>query len=314
VPSRSDAPARTWQHVLAAVPEASPVGGLTAAAEPAATTVAGRARKIKRVDETPADLLADLEYEVSEPATRSALDDMRAWRQEQRAERERLDDLDAPDTRPWKEQQLEKLTGSLPFVALVFAIVPFGSEPSPDVFVLISGAAALIAAARMLFVQAGRAKEPVQFRGLLLLSTIVIVATPIIAIGRALLGNHPVADDVPSMLGLVAQVIAAVAYIVSTMRAPTAAQLAARRAADPAMPRDPSDDFYDAIETQVAELDAAVDELAPLRLRAALTGRDSAVARASRHTVVDAIRVLFEREQIGDDEAEWMLREALTVR
>jgi hypothetical protein len=296
------------------VPEVSPVGGLTAAAEPAATTVAALARKIKRDDETPADLLADLEYEVSEPATRSALDDMRAWRQEQRAERERLDDLEAPDTRPWREQQLEKLSGSLPFVALVFTIVPFGSEPSPDLFILISGAAALIAAARMLFVQAGRAKEPVQFRGLLLLSTIVIVATPIIAIGRALLGSHPVADDVPSTLGIVAQIVAAVAYIVSTMRAPTTAQLAARRAAHPAMPRDPIDDFYDAIESQIEELDAAVAELAPAHLRAALAGRDPAVARASRHTVVDAIRVLFEREQIDADEAEWMLREALTVR
>lgn len=52
-------------------------------------------------------------------------------------------------------------------------------------------------------------------------------------------------------------------------------------------------------------------EQAPAHLRAALADRDPVIARSSHHTVLEAIRILFDREEIDGDEAAWMLREAL---
>ncbi|RUQ98176.1 hypothetical protein [Labedella endophytica] len=315
---RSAAPTRTWPHVLAAVPEAAPLGGLTAAPEPAASAITALARTTKRDDETPADLLAAIEYEVSEPATRTALDAMRAWRDEQRRERERLDELAPVDDRPWLEQVIDRLWTATPAVPLAFALQPMNPGTTFDVLVAIGAAGAVLAAGRVAAVQAGRTRKLPEWRGLLLVIAFAMLAAPAVTLGRIAVAGDSLTHGPVTTASLVVQAVAGLLVVALALRAPRAAEHAARRreqrASDPRAPADPRGDFSDDVEDRMDALDAAVAELAPDRLRSALMGRDSGIARGSRATVVDAICVLFERDQIDADEAEWMLREALAER
>lgn len=300
-----DAPPRTWQSILAAVPEATPVGGLIAAPEAVATRTARRARKLTRNNKTSAELLATVEMEVSEPATREALSTMREHTS--RRTSALLDDEmsdDSPDERPWLQKRLEGWWLALPMMAAAFMVLPFrGADYSLDFPVAVSATAALLGAARIIAVQSGRTKEESTSRGELILPVLLLIAAPIISGVRILLMNGVNDFGLITAVGIPIQILSAVVVVVVTARTP-------RRDAIADEDEDLNEDEENERNRYVALHEEAETE-ARSHLRAALAGRDPAVARGSRHTVVEAIRVLHEREQIDDDDAEWMLREAL---
>jgi hypothetical protein len=301
-------PTRPWQTIITSIPEATPVGGLSAAPEPAASKVARYAHKLNRTDETPADVLAALEYEVSEPATRDALDTMREWRAAQRTEMERLDALEAPDAaddQPWREKLTENIWVGLPMLAVAVVLLPLRDGLVFDVPVAVSAAASLLAAIRIAFVQTGRTTEPPEVRGMLLLPAALALAAPIIGVARVMLAGPSSDFGTVTVIGFGVQVVAALIIVAFTVRAEKT------RATPASAAHTPEDAFYEVIEQRIDALYEQVTEQAPLHLRAALTGRDPGVARSTRHTIVDAIRVLHERGEVDSDEAEWMLREAL---
>jgi hypothetical protein len=304
-----DTPTRPWHTIVASIPEATPVGGLAAVPEPVASKFARYAQNLNRTDETPADVLASLEYEVSEPATRDALDTMRDWRAAQRKEMERLDALDAPDAsddRPWREKLTDNIWVGLPMLAVAVVLLPLRGGRAFDVPVAVSAAASLLAAIRIAFVQTGRATEPPEVRGTLLLPAALALAAPMIVVARVMLAGPSSDFGTVTVIGFGVQVVAALVVVALTVRAEKT------RAGPASAEHTPEDAFYEVIEQRIDALYEQVKEQAPLHLRAALAGRDPGIARSSRHTIVDAIRVLHERGEVDSDEAEWMLREALT--
>lgn len=222
-----DAPPRTWQSILAEVPEATPVGGLSVAPEPAASKVQRYARKLDRTDETPADVLAAIEYEVSEPATRETLDTMRAWRARQRKEMERLDELDAPDTRPWIRRKFDGFWDVFAYIAGGFAIMPLRGTESLDLSAAVAAGAALIAVVRVLAVQSGRTKGQKESRGMLLFPLAAMVIAPIALIVRLVLSRDMDEHGLLTFGGVGVLVLTAVVFTVTTLRAPTLAELVA---------------------------------------------------------------------------------------
>lgn len=314
---RPDAPPRTWQSILDEVPEATPVGGLTAAPEPQASTVATYARRVKRDDETPADILAAIEYEVADTPTREALDTMRTWRDAQRKEIERLDELEPPDDRGPFRRRWEGFLTALPGFVVGFALFPTVPDESFDSLALLGAVAAIAVALRTAVIEAGWSRNPPEWRGMLLVIGFVTLAGPIIGTLRLALAGGTVSHGTVTSMSLVAQVVAALLVFALALHAPPARVRAERRREqrrtdDPNRREDSRGDFYDDVEDQTDAITAMVERHAPHHLRAALTGRDLTAARSSRHTVVDAIRVLLDRGQVSDDEALWMLREALT--
>lgn len=299
-----DAPPRTWNAIIAEVPEATPVGGLTAAPAPVASRTARRARKITRTDETSAELLAAVEMEVSEPATREALATMREHAGRRTAALDKEMSAEAPDERPWLQKRLEGWWLALPMIAAAFMVFPFRrSDNSLDLAVGISATAALLGAARIVAVQSGRTKEESSSRGDLTVPALLLIAAPIISGVRILLMNGDDDFGPVTSIGIPVQILSAVVVIVVTARSPRSD---ATDGEDDELTEDEEKEWK-----RYLALSAELEAEARTHLRAALAGRDPAVARASRHTVVEAIRVLHERAEIDDDEAEWMLREAL---
>jgi hypothetical protein len=297
----------TWDEIIGRV------GGV-GMPEPDTTSPPARAavefaRSIDRAYMEPADMLAAIEREVSEPETQMRLDAMIRQRHQERMELLELDDLEAPDERT----RLERIVDALPAVVAVLGVLalalPLGMIPV-DVLVIIHTAVVLLTVIGALVVTIRSSRRSGTWEPPIFELALLDGALLAIVLIRLLASDSSADSGLTTTIGLTTHGAAVVALLVlavaSRKRAPRD-----QLHHDPIADRSPEVVGYDRAIARIDELERAAEEDGPGLLRAALVMRDPIAARSTRGGVVGAIRVLYELDQIDDVEAEWMLRDAL---
>jgi hypothetical protein len=300
--------ARTWPEILASVDAMSAVD--PPMTEPSESTAVAHARTFERNEETSAKMLAAIERNVSDAATRSGLDKFIESRRARRTELLELEDQ-LEDDRTAMERVVDGLWALTWSVALLLALLPF---PTFDVPTALGAVAAVCALTGAIATHARRTRHDPEWRGGLLTIAALTLAAPLATVVRILLDEGRTTFGTATVVGLAVEVTAALLLAILALLAGSPAHAAARRDRAPDSHRKDARRRQDEVERRMQELTDLLEEDDTPAYRAALAERDPAADRVTRAIVVEAIRVLYEREQIDADEAEWMLREALGRR
>jgi hypothetical protein len=268
------------------------------------------ARSIDRAYMEPADMLAAIEREVSEPESQARLDAMIRRRNEERMELLELDDLEAPDERTRLERIVDALPAIVAVLGLLAVALPLGLIPV-DLLVTIHTAVVLLTviggfAATIRVSRRGGTWEAPIFELALLDGALLAIM-----LIRLLASDSSADSGAVTTIGLTTHGVAIVALLVFAVASRKRASRDQHHH-DPIADGAPEVVAYDRAVARIDELERAAAEDGPHLLRAALVGRDRIAARSTRGGVVAAVRVLYELDQIDEAEAEWMLREALS--
>jgi hypothetical protein len=298
----------TWDEIVGRV-------GDVGMPEPETTSPPARAaiefaRSFDRAYAEPADMLAAIEREVSEPESQARLDAMIRRRNEERMELLELDDLEAPDERTRLERIVDALPAIVAVLGLLAVALPLGLIPV-DLLVTIHTVVVLLGVIGAIAVtirtsRRGRTWEAPIFELALLDGALLAIM-----LIRLLASDSSADSGAVTTIGLTTHGVAIVALLVFAVASRKRASRDQHHH-DPIADRAPEVVAYDRAVARIDELERAAAEDGPHLLRAALVGRDRIAARSTRGGVVAAVRVLYELDQIDEAEAEWMLREALS--
>jgi hypothetical protein len=297
----------TWDEIIARVEDVGmPRPDSTS---PRARAAVEFARALDRAYAEPADVLAAIEREVSEPATRDRLDEMIRQRHDERMELDELDDLEVPDERTRLERIVDVLPAIVAVLGVLALVLPLRLIPV-ELIIAVNTVVALLTVIGALAVTLRPSRRGGTWQAPILELALLDGALLVIGLIRILASDSAADSGVATIVGLSTQVVVVLALLVLAVAFRKRASLDQHHH-DPNDDRSPEVVEYDRAVARIDELERAAEEDGPGLLRAALVMRDPIDARATRGGVVEAIRALYELDQIDDAEAEWMLREAL---